>query len=213
MAFIPVIDGDVVPVHPMAAVASGAPGDVPLLIGTTTDEYRLFLVPSGLAAFMDDDMLTGMSASMGVPPDVLALYRANRERPGDVLAALLTDAYFRLPGLAVAAAHRGPSFVYEFAERTTVGDLWACHGLEIAYVFDTLYAPGSAALCGTEPSQRVATAMHAAWVDFAATGDPGWARFDATCPVMVFEDPAPHLELDPRGDERLAWTSAASPAA
>jgi para-nitrobenzyl esterase len=209
MAFIPVIDGDVVPVHPMAAIASGVSADVPLLVGTTTDEYRLFLVPTGLAAFMSEEMLAGMSAALGVPGDVLSLYRANRAqaRPGDVFAALLTDAYFRLPALATVAAHRGPSYLYEFAERTAERDLWACHGLEIAYVFDTLYAPGSAALCGTEPSQAVATAMHAAWVRFAATGDPGWQRFDASCPVMVFEDPAPHLELDPRSDERLAWAA------
>jgi para-nitrobenzyl esterase len=103
--------------------------------------------------------------------------------------------------------------VYEFAERTAVLDLWACHGLDVTYAFDTLKAPGSAALCGTEPAQEVADAMHAAWVRFAATGDPGWAQYDESRPVMVFEGPAPHLELDPRGDERLAWITAASPAA
>src|SRR5262249_4414366 len=207
MAFIPVIDGDVIPVHPMAAIASGVSADMPLLIGTTTDEYRLFIVPTGLAAYMSEEMLTGMSAALGVPENVRSLYRANRAQaqPGDVFAALLTDIYFRLPALATVAAHRGPSYVYEFAERTAERDLWACHGLEIAYVFDTLYAPGSAALCGTQPSQAVASVMHAAWVRFAATGDPGWQRFDASCPVMVFENPGPHLELDPRGDERLAW--------
>jgi para-nitrobenzyl esterase len=207
MAFIPVIDGDLVPEHPMTAIASGAAAGVPLLTGTTADEYRLFLVPSGLAAAMTDDMLTRMSASMGVPVEVSSLYRANRPKatPGDVFAALLTDVYFRGPGLATADAHRGPSYVYEFAQRTSVGDLWACHGLEVAYVFDTLYADGCAAMCGSDPSPAVATAMHAAWVAFAATGDPGWPRYDGSRPVMVFEDPAPHLELDPRGDERLAW--------
>jgi para-nitrobenzyl esterase len=207
MAYIPVVDGDVIPVHPMAAILGGAAGSVPLLLGYTTDEYRLFTVPSGLAGVLSDERLTAILGRLGVSADVLNLYRANRAgaTPGDLLAAVLTDAYFRLPGLAVARAHRGPSFVYEFAQRATAGDLWACHGLEIGYVFDTLYADGNAALSGPDPSQAVADAMHSAWVAFATSGDPGWREFDDAYPVMVFEDPAPHLELDPRGDERLIW--------
>ena len=48
MAFIPVVDGEVLPVHPMTAIASGACGSVPLLTGTTSEEFRLFIVPAGL---------------------------------------------------------------------------------------------------------------------------------------------------------------------
>jgi para-nitrobenzyl esterase len=212
MAFLPVVDGELITQHPMAVFAAGQAADIPLLQGTTTDEYRLFLIPTGLAGFMSEDMLTALSAGVGVPENVRELYRANRKEgtPGDVFAALLTDLFFRLPALATVAAHRGPSFVYEFAQRSSEGDLWACHGLDVTYVFDTLAASGSEGLAGPNPSQAVATAIHQAWVSFATTGDPGWARYDATRPVMVFEDPAPHLELDPRGDERAAWTRHAS---
>jgi para-nitrobenzyl esterase len=210
MAFIPVVDGDVIPEHPMAAIARGAGAEVALLTGTNTDEYRLFVVPTGVAAATTEESLAGILAAQGVPRHVAEVYRANRPdaTPGDLLAALLTDSYFRLPALAVAAARRaagGTTYVYEFAEPAASGDLGACHGLEVGYVFDNLRAAGAVALGGPDPSQPVADAMHAAWVAFARTGDPGWPAFDEAYPVMVFADPGPRLCLDPRGDERAAW--------
>jgi len=57
MAFIPVIDGDVLPVHPLAALAAGHGSDVPLLAGTNTEEFRLFFVPNGLAAMVTAETL------------------------------------------------------------------------------------------------------------------------------------------------------------
>ena len=48
--------------------------------------------------------------------------------------------------------------------------------------------------------------MHAAWVRFATTGDPGWQPFDASYPVMTFGGPGgPAVVLDPRADERASW--------
>ena len=48
--------------------------------------------------------------------------------------------------------------------------------------------------------------MHAAWIRFATTGDPGWQPFDARYPVMTFGGAGPRpVVLDPRGDERESW--------
>jgi hypothetical protein len=54
---------------------------------------------------------------MGISSQVAGLYRANRPgaSPGDILAALVTDRFFRLPALAVAEARIGgpaPTYVY-----------------------------------------------------------------------------------------------------
>ncbi len=78
MAFIPVVDGDSLPRHPMAAFAGGAGAGVPLLTGTNTDEHRLFLVPTGVAGNVTDASLDGMAGALGVPPDVVKVYRDNR---------------------------------------------------------------------------------------------------------------------------------------
>jgi para-nitrobenzyl esterase len=218
MAFIPVIDGDLIPVHPLAAITAGAGSGVTLLTGTTTDEYRLFLVPTGVGGMMTDEGVDGLLAMLGAGPAVAALYRANRPgaSAGDVLAAALTDCFFRLPALAVAEARTSgqapggaaPTYLYEFAWRSPVHGLGACHSLEIPFVFDNLSAQGAERALGAAPPQELAGQVHAAWVRFAASGDPGWPAFDGSYPVMVFDSPGGGVQADPRGDERRAWRQA-----
>jgi len=208
MAFIPVIDGDLIPVHPLTAIAAGASSGVPLLTGTTTDEYRLFLVPTGIAALITEEALASLLPALGIGSAVADLYRASRRSPGDVFAALLTDRFFRLPALAVAGARaRGPAptYVYEFAWASPVGGLGACHSLEIPFVFDNLSAEGAEPALGAAPPAALAGRMHAAWLAFARDGHPGWGAYDDTCPVMIFDEPGGGVELDPRGDERRIW--------
>ena len=212
MPFIPVIDGDLIPRHPLAAIAMGEAADVPLLTGTTSDEFRLFLVPNGRAALVTDGLLAVLLPTLGISPPVAELYRSHRPgaTPGDLLAALLTDAFFRLPALAVAEARTGsaPTFVYEFAWPSPVADLGACHALELAFVFDNLAAPYVDRITGPQAPPQLAAQMHAAWVSFARSGDPGWRPFGADYPVCVFRASGGAVELDPRGDERTIWRGA-----
>jgi para-nitrobenzyl esterase len=210
MAFIPVIDGDLVPVHPLAGIAEGAGSGATLLTGTTTDEYRLFLVPTGIAGHITDEGLAALLPLLGIGSAVADLYRANRPgaSPGDVFAALLTDRFFRLPALAVADARASgpaPTYVYEFAWKSPVHGLGACHSLEIPFVFDNLTAEGADQALGSAPPTALAERMHAAWLAFARDGDPGWQAYDETRPVMIFDEPGGGVAADPRGDERRIW--------
>jgi para-nitrobenzyl esterase len=212
MAFIPVIDGDLIPAHPMVSIAAGAAADVPLLTGTTTDEYRLFLVPTGMTALITEEVLASLLPVLGINPPVVELYRSNRAgaTPGDLLGALLTDMFFRLPALAIAEARTGgpaPTYVYEFAWPSPVTGLGACHSLEIPFVFDNLSASGAELVIGTDGPQHLASQMHEAWIAFARKGDPGWRAFDQDFPVRVFADGGETVELDPRGDERTIWSA------
>ncbi|GFM99517.1 hypothetical protein Sfulv_43280 [Streptomyces fulvorobeus] len=83
--------------------------------------------------------------------------------------------------------------------------LGACHGLEIAFVFDTLDRPEAVALTGPGAPRELADAMHRAWVRFVASGDPGWPSWDATRPVMAFGPGAPSVVRAPRQDELDGW--------
>jgi para-nitrobenzyl esterase len=209
MPFIPVIDGDSLPEHPLASIAAGSGSQVPVLIGTNADEFRTFLVPSGMADLVTEDVLTAMAGAAGAGKDVIATYRAGRPdaSPGDLLAALLTDRYFLLPALAVAearAAGPAPTFCYEFAwQHPQVG---AGHGLDVPFVFDNLSADGAELVTGTNAPQDVAEEMHAAWIRFAVSGDPGWTAYDTSRrPVMVFDAGGGRVQDDPRKDEREIW--------
>jgi para-nitrobenzyl esterase len=208
MAFVPIIDGEILPMHPRAALAAGASADIPLLTGVNTDEYRLFIVPTGIAAMVTDEYLPLLTERMRMSPAVVDLYRRNRPQatPGDVLAALMSDAFFRNSALAVAEARRGTrTWLYEFAWPGGTQDMRACHALEIAFVFDNLRIPGIEGLVSANPSQPLADAMHSAWVSFAKDGTPGWAAFDDSYPVMVFDGDGGQLAHDPHADERMAW--------
>ncbi|MBJ3809699.1 carboxylesterase family protein [Streptomyces flavofungini] len=89
---------------------------------------------------------------------------------------------------ALAAAHAAHSesgtFTYEFGWRSRAldGQLGAAHAVELPFVFDLVHLPelhGPTTLLGPEtPPADLAARMHATWVRFARTGNPGWGPYD-----------------------------------
>jgi para-nitrobenzyl esterase len=124
-----------------------------------------------------------------------------------VLAAIITDTYFRVPAIRLAESRPAdPTFVYEFTWPTPLHRLGSCHALELGFVFDTLTEPGSSWLAGDGAPQALADTVHAAWVAFARTGDPGWPAYRADArTVRLFGDPDRGLLDDPRQHERIPW--------
>ncbi|MFB7586262.1 carboxylesterase/lipase family protein [Streptomyces sp. NPDC056169] len=207
-----VVDGEVLPRDPAEALADGASAEVDLLMGTTTEEYRLWFVPSGVTDRVGPWVQRLLLRKAKVPSRTAKVYRAGRpsEKPGEVLGALATDKLLRIPLNTLADARLrsdapAGTYLYEFGWRSPVLDLGACHALELGFVFDTLDLPETRALTGPEAPQELATAMHAAWVAFAATGEPGWRRWDPARPVMAFGPDLPSLVEAPREAERRAW--------
>lgn len=213
MPFEPVIDGDVLPALPIDRLLAGASSEVDVLVGTTTEEERLFLVPNGSIHAITEDILAGIVAQYGLPvSETLATYRATRPHAsaGEVYEALLTDWFFRIPAIRLAEAHvrnNGRTYMYEFAWRSPAfdGHLGACHALELPFVFDTLGSPGMEILLGDNPPQQIADVMHAAWVSFATNGDPGWAQYDLDQRRTMRFDSHSEVLQDPRTAERALW--------
>jgi carboxylesterase type B len=70
---------------------------------------------------------------------------------------------------------------------------------------DTLDKADNYPLTGPNPPQELADTMHAAWVAFAKTGQPGWPQYDtSTRATMVFNTTSAVVN-DPKGDERSLW--------
>ncbi|MFF9345854.1 carboxylesterase/lipase family protein [Streptomyces sp. NPDC014734] len=209
-AFQIVVDGDLLPRDPLEALLDGAASGVDLLMGSNSEEYRLWFVPSGLTERLSRTKLRLALLKFGVPGATERTYRANRPdaTPGELLGALATDLLLRVPLNRVADARAGApggTRLYEFGWPSPVLGLGACHALEIAFVFDTLDHPDAVALTGPDAPQGLADAMHTAWVRFAATGDPGWPAWDASRPVMGFGPGAPALVRAPRDEELRGW--------
>ena len=220
----PVIDGDVVPAPPIERIAAGAGSDVDVLVGTNTEDWRLFVVLSGALEQVSEEMLTGPAAihgpntleAFGLPPEALAAYRAAYPgaTAGDLLGAVQTDWYTRIPALRLAESRArlatASTYMYEFAWPSPAfgGRLGSCHALEIPFVFDTLDAGEEqmvGPLLGPAPPQSLADAMHRAWVAFATTGDPGWPNYDLAHRATMRFDAASKVVLDPRRMERELW--------
>lgn len=208
MSLFPVVDGDVVPDVPLTRLADGAAAQTPLLVGTTREEFRLFLVPTGAAAALTPARLSLLAARYGWPPNTVETYAANRpgSTPGDLACAALTDAGFRMPATRLAAAQHaagGAVHSYELAWPTPVANLGACHALDLAFVFDTLGA--GSPIAGESAPASVAAEMHRAWVRFALGDGPGWEPWTPEGgAVMTFDTPS-RLVHAPRADELALW--------
>jgi carboxylesterase type B len=220
----PVVDGDVVPRAPLGEVEAGAASGVDLLVGTNTDDWRLFLAITGNLPRVTDSQLAGPVAANGylcaaaygmAPGGGLSAYRTRypTASPGELLAAIQTDWWCRIPAIRLADAHAasgGRTRMYEFAWQSPIGAglFGACHALEIPFVFDTLdLGPRQllGELLGDSPPQPLADRMHGAWVSFCRTGDPGWPCYDAGRRSTMRFDIDSHVVENPRTWERGVW--------
>ena len=220
LAFLPVVDGATLPSRPEAALAAGAGARVPVLVGTTRDEMRLFaaVAPEAFAAEDEAALVRHVAAIPDVglerAPALVAAYRKRWPdlSPTDLHVVVHTDHAFRRPAqrlaaLQVEAGAKAWMYWFTWASPILGGLLGSYHGLEIPFVFDNLGGPAVEVLTGGgQHLQPLADAMADAWLGFARHGDPGWPPYDPAGPraTMRFDLP-PELLADPDADLRAAW--------
>ncbi len=180
MPFHPCVDDDLLLARPVEALTAGVGADVDLMIGTTRDEMRLFLMESTLA---DVQMRTRVDRYLGHDgSEVVRAYQAIvGEDPMDVWAAIMSDREMLLPAVAVADAHRGETyrylFTWEVSPRADGLALRACHAADLPFTFGTLDQLDWERWTGAdaEPARADAltTQMQDDWVQFARTGATG----------------------------------------
>ncbi|HZN15761.1 MAG TPA: carboxylesterase family protein [Acidimicrobiales bacterium] len=212
-----VIDGEVLPDHPVPAIAAGSANGVDVMAGTTRDEMTFATQPLGMLDSVTDEWVATALDTFGLDYDGLETYR-KASRPGAALPELLqaawTDWAFRIPTLRVLEAHisqPGATYAYEFAwPSAAFPELGATHALELPFVNDRLAthialtgAVGNH--LGAVPPQALADVMHRAWVAFATSGDPGWPQYDAARRTTMRFDEISGPVDDLAGIERELW--------
>ena len=217
--FAPVVDGDFVTTQPLEAVRSGAAPRVPLLIGTTRDEYSMFLrfAIAGSEGPAEDAALAYLRATFGHHVDqVIETYQRLQPQLSayEVYEAVATDGNVRFPSVCMADAALTAGrdvYMYRFDWETPLDpSLKAAHGLDVPFVFDTTEA--AAAVGGAPECKQLADDMCGAWVAFAESGRPAvasgaaWPTYSIERRTTMLFDRSPRSEGDPGGGERAAWS-------
>jgi len=188
-AYLPVVDGVVLPDDPGRLFTSGKFAHVALIAGTNADEGTLL---GGPPVHNLADLRKFAQKTFGAQTDgLLAVYPAASDADASEAAAHAVGDYEFLQGtrsiLRAAAKANPKAFQYQFTRVNGIGRRikWGCfHASEVPYVFATL--PDSvygttASFIGdfsvdsdtySEQDMKLSKTMSAVWVRFAKTGDP-----------------------------------------
>jgi para-nitrobenzyl esterase len=178
----PVVDGDYLPAQPFDTIAPEVSKDIPLMVGTTLNEFAAAVAVSNpmtrdSANWTFDQMKSYLHEQYGDKTDaVIAAYR--KAYPGMKFNDwLLVDNQFR-PGTLIMASlksdqHRAPVYNYLFAWQSPVldGSSHAPHCAEIPFAFDNI-ALDEQGTGGGKDAYDLAEKVSQAWISFARTGNP-----------------------------------------
>ena len=200
----PVVDGRFLTRPITAAFATGHFVHVPVIEGSTRDEFRFFVATGGLAAVPRSRYRQTISATLGVALSTASAI-AERYPPGAypspslALAAAATDALYGCRALEAARAlsRSVPTYQYEFADEeaprffpgTPAFPVGAYHAAELQYLFTLRGVPSQ--LTGSH--EDLSEAMLKLWAQFARTGSPGtdWPRVTPANPTVELLKPRP----------------------
>jgi para-nitrobenzyl esterase len=225
--FGPVLDGDVLPVHPFWPHAPAQSAQIPMVIGNTRDETRAFLGtdPANFALTWDTlpDKLE-REQYVDLPVDVvIAEYRKlyPNYSPSQVFFAATTAGRSWRGAVEECEARArqdtadaAPTWAYQLDWTSPLEpQLGAFHTLDIPLVFDNVRQPGSRTGDGAG-ARKIADEMSEALLAFARSGDPNHAGIPRWQPytlqrreTLIF-DVESRLQRDPRGGERRLYQRA-----
>jgi len=221
MPFQPVVDGKALPQNPLQAVRQGASSDIPIIAGTTLDEYQLFMPPNDSMDNLTEEgllkIISGFVTS-AFAPEMVAIYRKSRQARGatatnkDILSAIQTDHVFRTPAIRLVEAkqkHKQPAYHYLFTWPSPAagGRLGACHAIDVPFTWGT----NEPVFSGTGPkADALVRGVQESWLAMARNGNPvcpalgEWPKYGKQRETMVLGEKC-YVENDPLAPERQAW--------
>ena len=207
--FHPCIDGDVIAEHPLVVARTRAMPAIPVLAGTTRDEWRAFDAPLDEEVFTEQyvrDRARALAGDGHDPDDVVAAYRAGQTNLRDVASAMVTDYHFTAPTEQFVRAHaeRGNAvFRYELQWPSPRAGLGACHDSCLPLVFGNLHAaPG---LAGDDDAARhMSEAVQDRWLEFIRGGE-SWERYAGAGGATMLLGPESGIARGHRAEQLAIW--------
>ncbi len=215
--FAPSVDGYVLPELPIEMFRSKKAGPVPVLIGTTADEFSTMAQTILTKVPVDEnDMRDNLTPRFGAAnvDAILAQYPiASYSSAGDALIHVWSDAGIVCPVQAlsrvIAAAEPGHVWRFVFAhhyDAPSLRTLGAGHGLELPLLFRNL--AGKFTMNAAELD--LANSFTAAVASFIRTGNPNagdvsWPAFDAETRAYFELETPPSTVHDVRDTQCNFW--------
>lgn len=195
------VDGWALPEHPEVLLAKGKHTKMPMIMGTTKDEYESVIDLMLHQAVDTPEQYAGvLDAWYGsrTRSRVVGLYPfASFPNGRAAMVSIVSDSHMHCPTRRAARAasrtQTEPVYRYLFAQVPTKGPAsvnGAAHGVDVDYVFR--FAAPDIGIAPTPDDEKVADALIASIGRFAATGSPegastqAWPRYDAKSePIAV----------------------------
>ena len=215
LGFGPVVDAKALPSHPFDPAAPAISADIPMIIGTTLNEFVTAINHPEFEAMSEAELETRVRGIYGEKAmSVVGAFRRRtpRAKPFDLWSHIAASG---VRGSAIeqsklkAAQGRAPAYLYWFTWQTPIlsGRPRAFHCAEIAFVFDNTDRCETMTGGGAE-ARALAGKICDAWIQFARTGNPNhpqlphWPEFSAaSIPTMIFDN-TPRVEMNPDGGEQ-----------
>ena len=190
--FWPNRDGYVLPGDQYALWQQGRFGDVPLLVGTTSDETSVFGSRKVTAADFEQQVRNTYGAKAD---EILAAFpHGSDAEAADSARRLANETTFHWGTFAWARLQtqhgKHPAFAYWFDRPTAQNPNGSGHGSEVGLVFANHDdRPGRPAW--NDADKALSNQLHSYWVNFAKTGDPNgpglpqWPRFAPGTPSVL----------------------------
>ena len=188
-SYAPTVDGDLLPEHPLEVFKQGKQMDIPLLIGSNSDE-------ASFSKFVFQREQVRQRAALRLlasfdeknAPGVVEAYGGASNRAD--FAELLADALFWAPSVRIAQSHalKNSTWMYRFdyaSKALKALGLGAMHSMELSNVFGDMSASRASLLLrigsGDEMANLTAL-MQSHWANFIHFGRPGddWPIYTTT---------------------------------
>jgi para-nitrobenzyl esterase len=218
----PVVEGRVLPAHAFDPAAPAISANVPMLIGTTLNEFTTAMGDPKMEALTEEELRKRVAAAHGAKSErIIEAFRLAypKAKPIDLLSLINTTGATRRNAITQAerkaAQGAAPAYLYLFAWQTPIldGRPRAFHCAELAFVFDN--TDRCANMTGGGPEARaLAAKVSDAWINFARKGDPNhsglpkWPAFTADKVATMIFDSKCEVKNDPDGAARRTLTQA-----
>jgi len=186
--WVPMEDGYALKETPIKALQSGRYNQVPLMIGSNRDEYKLLASMNGMGYRFTRKSKVKALVENSLPASALPIFSKlyPLEKYHRALDALLDAKGDQILGCktfegAIASSMYQPTYYYRFDydDNRTPEILGAAHAVEIPFIFDAMDRPYFKLLYSKKQRKRarpLVDSMMSYWTNFAASGDPNGAN-------------------------------------